>query len=85
VYGVLRTADAATPFLTTRAVAISLVLYVVLYSFIFLFGVFYIYRLLQAGPAGALVAASHDATPSRPMSVAKTPLVNGQAQEARGD
>ncbi|GEP57000.1 cytochrome ubiquinol oxidase subunit I [Reyranella soli] len=85
VYGVLRTADAATPFLTTRAVAISLVLYFVLYSFIFLFGVFYIYRLLQAGPAGALVTASHDATPSRPMSVAKTPLVNGQAQEARGD
>ncbi|SKA29924.1 cytochrome d ubiquinol oxidase subunit I [Enhydrobacter aerosaccus] len=90
VYGVLRTADAATPFLTTRTVAISLALYVVLYGFIFLFGVFYIYRLLQAGPAGALVIASRDATPSRPMSVVKSsvvkaPLATGQAQEARGD
>ncbi len=91
VYGVLRTADAATPFLTTRAVAISLALYVVLYSFIFLFGVFYIYRLLRAGPAGALVAAAHDATPSRPMSVVqsssvvKASLATGQVQEAKGD
>jgi cytochrome d ubiquinol oxidase subunit I len=85
VYGVLRTADAVTPFLTARAAAISLVFYVVIYSFIFLFGVIYIHRLLRAGPAGSLVVASPGAIPSRPMSVVKTPLVPGQAQEARGD
>jgi cytochrome d ubiquinol oxidase subunit I len=85
VYGVLRTADAVTPFLTARAAAISLVFYVVIYSFIFLFGTIYIHRLLRAGPAGRLIIAAPDATPSRPMSVAKTPLVPGQAQEARGD
>jgi cytochrome bd ubiquinol oxidase subunit I len=85
VYGVLRTADAVTPFLTTRAVAISLIVYSVIYSFIFLFGILYIHRLLRAGPAGPLVVASADATPSRPMSVVKTPLLPGQAHEARGD
>ena len=60
VYGVLRTADAVTPFLTTRAAAISLLLYCLVYLFIFAFGTLYIYRLLRAGPAV--------------QSIAKTPL-----------
>src|SRR6201987_1303079 len=51
VYGVLRTADAITPFLTTRAAAISLIVFCAVYSFIFLFGTFYIYRLIRTGPA----------------------------------
>src|SRR5260370_29186957 len=55
VYGLLRTADAMTPFLTTRAAMVSLVVYCALYTFIFAFGVFYIYRLLRAGPAGRLI------------------------------
>src|SRR5260221_7733160 len=71
VYGVLRTADAVTPFLTTRAAAISLVVYCVIYSFIFIFGTLYIYRLLRIGPVGPLVAAPLEATPNRPMSVAR--------------
>ncbi len=53
VYGVLRTADALTPFLTTRAAAISLVVFCVIYAVIFSTGTFYIYRLLRAGPAAA--------------------------------
>ena len=69
VYGVLRTADALTPFLTTRAAAISLVVYCAIYSFIFAFGILYIYRLLRAGPAGRLVLPSTGATANRPMSV----------------
>src|SRR6266404_6666849 len=55
VYGVLRTADAMTPFLTARAATISLVVFCAVYAFIFAFGTFYIYRLLRAGPAGHLV------------------------------
>src|ERR1700693_5814753 len=55
VYGVLRTADAMTPFLTTRAVTISLIVFCAIYTFIFAFGVFYFYRLLRAGPVGHLV------------------------------
>ena len=35
VYGVLRTADAVTPFLTTRAATISLVVFCAVYTFIF--------------------------------------------------
>src|SRR5207302_1820927 len=57
VYGVLRTADAMTPFLTTRAATISLVVFCATYTFIFAFGIFYIYRHLRAGPSGSLIQA----------------------------
>ena len=69
VYGVLRTAEGMTPFLTTRAAAISLIVFWAVYSFIFAFGVLYIYRLLRVGPAGRLVVPPAAAVPNRPMSV----------------
>jgi cytochrome bd ubiquinol oxidase subunit I len=69
VYGVLRTAQSLTPFLTTRQVTISLVVFCVVYSFIFAFGTYYIYRLLRAGPEGRLVLPPAAAIPNRPMSV----------------
>jgi len=69
VYGVLRTADAMTPFLTTRAATISLIVFCAIYSFIFAFGIFYIYRLLRAGPVGRLVLPPSAAIPTRPLSV----------------
>ena len=69
VYRVLRTADAMTPFLTAHSVEISLAVYCVVYSFIFAFGIYYIYRLLRAGPEGRLVAPPASAVPNRPMSV----------------
>jgi cytochrome d ubiquinol oxidase subunit I len=69
VYGVLRTADAMTPFLTARTVEISLAVYCVVYSFIFAFGIYYIHRLLLAGPEGRLVVPPAAAVPNRPMSV----------------
>jgi cytochrome d ubiquinol oxidase subunit I len=74
VYGVLRTADAVTPFLTARSAAISLVVFCAIYSFIFGFGVFYIYRLLRAGPAGRLVLPPDAAIANRPMSVITEPV-----------
>jgi cytochrome d ubiquinol oxidase subunit I len=64
VYGVLRTADSVTPFLTARAATISLIVFCVIYAFIFSFGVFYIYRLLRAGPEERLVRASAAAVPN---------------------
>src|SRR6202043_4116475 len=70
VYGVLRTADAMTPFLTTRAATISLVIFCAVYAFIFLFGTFYIYRLIRTGPRGQLFEIPHLAVPNRPMSLA---------------
>ena len=69
VYGVLRTADAMTPFLTTRTAAFSLLVYCLVYSFIFAFGTVYIYRLLRAGPTGHLIVPPAAAIPNRPMSV----------------
>jgi cytochrome bd ubiquinol oxidase subunit I len=73
VYGVLRTADAMTPFLTTRAATISLIVFCAVYVFIFAFGTFYIYRLLRAGPIGDLVTPPMAAVPNRPMSVVDAP------------
>src|SRR3984957_3856071 len=40
VFGVLRTADAVTPFLTAREATISLLVFCAVYAFIFLFGTF---------------------------------------------
>jgi cytochrome d ubiquinol oxidase subunit I len=71
IYGVLRTADAVTPFLTARAATISLVLFGSIYVFIFSFGTFYIYRLLRAGPVAS--GRAHLAVPNRPMSLADEP------------
>jgi cytochrome d ubiquinol oxidase subunit I len=70
VYGVLRTAHALTPILTTRAACISLVVFCLVYALIGSFGVLFIYRLLRAGP-GQLVPAPASATARRPMSVAE--------------
>jgi cytochrome d ubiquinol oxidase subunit I len=70
IYGVLRTADAVTPFLTGRAALGSLVVFVAVYSLIFAFGIYYIYRLLRAGPAGQLILPPVSATPKRPLSLA---------------
>jgi len=69
VYGVLRTADAMTPFLTAREAAISLLLFCAVYAFIFGFGIYYIYKLLRAGPAGRLIEPPVGAVPNRPLSV----------------
>jgi len=76
VYGALRTAKAMTPFLTARTVEISLAVYCVVYSFIFAFGTYYIYRLLRAGPAGLGGKPLHVPVPNRPMSLAdKMPAI----------
>lgn len=75
IYGLLRTADAVTPFLTAPAAMTSLVLFGVVYLFIFSFGTFYIYRLLRTGPTRLVVEAPHGASPNRPMSLADPKLI----------
>jgi cytochrome d ubiquinol oxidase subunit I len=69
VYGVLRTANAVTPFLTAYEAAISLAVFCSVYTLIFAFGVYYINRLLRAGPTGAGIARA--AVPNRPISLAE--------------
>ena len=85
VYGVLRTADAITPFLTTRAATISLIVFCAVYSFIFSFGTFYIYGLLRAGPAGRLIETPSAAVPNRPMSLASEGPVGERVYAGAGE
>jgi cytochrome bd ubiquinol oxidase subunit I len=70
VYGLLRTAQATTPFLTPRDVAITLLVFGGIYAFIFTAGTVYIYRLLRQGPPP---------TPAEPdLSNPKRPLAAGR-------
>src|SRR5467141_3604755 len=76
VYGALRTADAITPFLTAREATISLAVFCTIYTLIFAFGVFYIYRLIHAGPVGHLIEPAIAAVPNRPMSLVGHGLIS---------
>jgi cytochrome d ubiquinol oxidase subunit I len=81
IYGLLRTADAMTPFLTAPAALTSLVLFGAIYVFIFSFGTFYIYRLLRAGPSRLALQPSYGAAPNRPMSLAEQSSIPEYAGE----
>jgi cytochrome d ubiquinol oxidase subunit I len=70
IFGVLRTADAVTPILTTSAAWISLLVYCVVYAVIGTFGMLFIYRLLRRGPSGPPTLPPAAAFPRRPMSLA---------------
>ncbi|HZW19903.1 cytochrome ubiquinol oxidase subunit I [Noviherbaspirillum sp.] len=65
-YGLLRTADAVSP-VAAGTVALSLVMFVVVYVVVFSVGILYVYRMLGKGPA--MVAPGPAAMPNRPLSV----------------
>ena len=85
IYGVLRTSDALTPFLTIRSAAISLVIFCSIYSVIFAFGILYIYRLLRAGPIGKLALPPRFAVPNRPMSAVDQAVTGNSRGLAPGE
>jgi len=64
VYGLLRTANAVTPSLTTGAVLSTLLLFGTIYVLIFGFGVLFIFRTLRAGPTARTVPLSASALAS---------------------
>jgi len=70
VYGVLRTADAATPSLTVPQVAISFLVFGIVYVTIATAGVAYVYRLLKSGPSAEPEAIGSGANPKRPLAIA---------------
>jgi cytochrome d ubiquinol oxidase subunit I len=70
-----------TPFLTRREATISLLVFCAVYSFIFAFGIHYIYRLLRAGPAGRLIEPPAGGIPNRPMSAAPRTTSSAPAGE----
>ncbi len=67
-YGILRTADAASP-VAPSAVLTSLVLFLIVYLCVFAIGIYYINRLIEHGPKGA-AAATPQTLPSRPLAAA---------------
>jgi cytochrome d ubiquinol oxidase subunit I len=71
VYGFLRTPDAVTPNLSSGDVTISLAMYALVYAFVFGAGLYYLFKLVGAGPA--LMEAPElgvDKRPARPLSAA---------------
>src|SRR3984957_12513374 len=74
VYGLLRTSEAVTPFLTMHAALVSLLVFCSLYAFLFVFGTYYVHRLLRIGPVDPLFSPPFGPIPSRPMSVVDGPL-----------
>jgi cytochrome d ubiquinol oxidase subunit I len=67
VYGMLRTADARTPFLAPPDVAFTLMMFATIYALVFAGGVYYIYRMLRQGPLPPPVHPEFT-SPSRPLS-----------------
>jgi cytochrome bd ubiquinol oxidase subunit I len=65
--GILRTADAVSP-VAGASVAVTLVLFVLVYAAVFSFGIYYINRLIAKGPEGAAVAPG--GMPNRPLAAA---------------
>jgi cytochrome d ubiquinol oxidase subunit I len=70
VYGFLRTADAVTANLTGRDVSISLALYALVYAVVFGAGVYFLFKLVDSGPAALSAAPESGMTqrPARPLS-----------------
>ena len=77
VHGLMRTADGISP-VPGASVLGTLVLFVVIYGVVFSMGVYYINRLIHAGPKGEATAAP-EGLPNRPLSAAEE-----AAREATG-
>lgn len=65
-YGLIRTAEATSP-VAAGTVALSLLLFVLVYGVVFSVGIFYVYRMLARGPSPA--APEPETLPNRPLSV----------------
>jgi cytochrome d ubiquinol oxidase subunit I len=85
VYGVLRTADSLTPFLSAQAALTSLIVFCLVYALIFVFGAVYIHYLLWIGPVGRLADPPAYATPNRPLSVVDEPVTTYAQHGAPGE
>lgn len=68
-HGILRTKDAISP-VDGLSVAISLTLFVLVYSVVFTTGILYIRKMIKKGPQGASISAEDDGLPNRPLSAA---------------
>ncbi|MET0546283.1 MAG: cytochrome ubiquinol oxidase subunit I, partial [Caulobacterales bacterium] len=69
VYGVLRTADAVSP-VAAGTVAISLLLFIIVYAIVFSAGALYILRLIAKGPESDEPVPQSDLPPGTPLGAA---------------
>lgn len=85
VYGVIRTQDGLSHSVTADQVGFSLIVFVLVYAVVFGSGIYYMLRLLKAGPAfsGHLEAQNagpgHFKTPLRPLSAVDEAIDEPQA------
>ncbi|MFU7528517.1 cytochrome ubiquinol oxidase subunit I [Qipengyuania sp. ASV99] len=85
IYGLLRTADAASP-LDAPAVAVSLLAFILVYFTVFGVGVWYILRLMTKPPQTADIGAQHDETgPIRSAGITPGPAQNLGAEGGFAD
>jgi cytochrome d ubiquinol oxidase subunit I len=70
VQGILRTAEAVSP-VPAGSIALSLLLFVVVYGIVFSMGIYYINRLIAMGPKGPSLMPPAHGTPTRPLSAAE--------------
>ena len=77
IYGLMRTAEAATP-LSPASVATSLIVFATVYLFIFVAGTYYLLKLLRKGPQPVEDTMRHpeDKRPARPLSVPEEAMEN---------
>jgi cytochrome d ubiquinol oxidase subunit I len=79
VYGLLHRADAASPAIGAGSVAISLAAFVIAYTFIFGFGIYYLVKLVRKGPEPA--PETPHGTPKRPLGVVDEDLDDNASRE----
>jgi cytochrome d ubiquinol oxidase subunit I len=70
VQGILRTAEAASP-VPAGSIALSLLLFIIVYGIVFSMGIYYINRLIAMGPKGPSLMPPAHGTPTRPLSAAE--------------
>jgi len=75
VYGILRTADAASP-VAGGAVVASLAAFIVVYCIVFTIALYFIRKLMRHGPQGAAIETTSPGSPgaNRPLSSAQQPI-----------
>ncbi|MFG1360195.1 cytochrome ubiquinol oxidase subunit I [Xanthobacter pseudotagetidis] len=79
VEGILRTADAISP-VVGWSVAVTLVLFVIVYSIVFATGLYFMNRLIVKGPGGTLIEPPRKERPTRPLAAA-----HGEGQITPGE
>ena len=87
VYGVIRTQDGLSHSVTADQVGFSLIVFVLVYAVVFGSGIYYMLRLIKAGPAfsGDLetqhAGPGHFKTPLRPLSAVDEPIDEAEAAQ----